>query len=156
MFSWRFQVSALLCASIGFVACDDKVPEPTSVERRTLNSATGPAKDVTGGITELKIEDEAVGTGAEVKSGDKVRVHYTGTLVDGTQFDSSREREPFSFAVGARQVIVGWDEGVVGMKVGGKRKLSIPGDKAYGASGRPPTIPGNATLLFDIELIGID
>ena len=108
-------------------------------------------------VTEMKVEDLTVGTGAEVKTGDKVKVHYTGTLTNGTKFDSSRDRnEPFDFAVGGGQVIKGWDEGVVGMKVGGKRKLTIPYTKAYGEAGSPPKIPPRATLLFDIELVAIN
>ncbi|MEK7572157.1 MAG: FKBP-type peptidyl-prolyl cis-trans isomerase [Patescibacteria group bacterium] len=105
--------------------------------------------------TELKIEDSEVGTGAEVKSGDTVVIHYTGTLPDGTKFDSSLDRnEPFETQIGVGQVIKGWDEGVVGMKVGGKRKLTIPPDMGYGTQAVGP-IPANSTLLFDVELLEI-
>lgn len=105
---------------------------------------------------ELVIEDELVGEGDEAQSGDIVSVHYTGTLEDGMVFDSSVERgEPFEFNLGAGEVIAGWDQGVAGMKVGGKRTLTIPPDLAYGAGGIPGAIPPNATLVFEVELLEI-
>lgn len=98
--------------------------------------------------------DIVVGTGAEATAGKKVAVHYTGRLTDGTKFDSSLDRgTPFTFALGAGQVIKGWDIGIAGMKVGGKRKLVIPSDMAYGSRGFPPVIPPGATLVFDVELV---
>ena len=104
----------------------------------------------------LKYIDELEGTGATAKAGDQVSVHYTGKLKDGTKFDSSVDRnKPFDFPLGAGRVIKGWDEGVAGMKVGGKRKLIIPSDLAYGPNGRPPVIPPNAELHFDVELLKI-
>jgi FKBP-type peptidyl-prolyl cis-trans isomerase len=105
----------------------------------------------------LTMEDMKVGEGAEVKAGDTVSVHYTGTLTNGTKFDSSLDRgEPFEFTVGAQQVIQGWDQGLLGMKVGGKRKLTIPPELAYGATPPPGSIiPPNATLVFEIELLEI-
>jgi FKBP-type peptidyl-prolyl cis-trans isomerase FkpA len=105
----------------------------------------------------LQYQDVLVGSGAEAKSGDKVSVHYTGWLSDGTKFDSSVDRnQPFQFTLGAGNVIKGWDEGVAGMKVGGKRRLTIPPDLGYGAEGYPPVIPPDATLIFDVELLGIN
>ncbi|MGH2710668.1 MAG: FKBP-type peptidyl-prolyl cis-trans isomerase [Actinomycetota bacterium] len=100
--------------------------------------------------------DTNCGDGAEAVSGKSVSVHYVGTLEDGTQFDSSRDRgTPFEFQLGGGQVIAGWDEGIEGMKVGGVRELTIPPDLGYGASGSPPVIPPNATLLFEVELLGV-
>ena len=108
-------------------------------------------------VTELQIEEITVGTGDEAATGKKVTVHYTGTLTDGTKFDSSKDRDvPFSFNLGAGEVIQGWDQGVVGMKVGGVRKLTIPPDLAYGAAGAGGVIPPNATLVFEVELLEVE
>jgi FKBP-type peptidyl-prolyl cis-trans isomerase len=105
---------------------------------------------------EFKAEDVAVGSGTEAHEGSTVKVHYTGTLKNGTKFDSSRDRnEPFEFTLGKGMVIAGWDKGVVGMKVGGKRKLTIPSELGYGDKGSPPKIPPKATLLFDVELVEV-
>mgnify|MGYP001801267397 FL=1 len=104
----------------------------------------------------MQIEDIEVGSGDEAVAGKPVSVHYTGTLTDGTKFDSSLDRgQPFQFQLGGGQVIKGWDEGVAGMKVGGKRKLTIPPEKAYGERGFPPVIPPSSTLVFTIELLGV-
>ncbi len=105
----------------------------------------------------LQIEDLKIGVGSEVKKFDIVTVNYTGTLEDGTKFDSSLNpgRTPFRFTVGAGQVIKGWDEGLMGMKVGGKRKLTIPPELGYGSRDNGP-IPANSTLIFDIDLLGIE
>jgi hypothetical protein len=104
----------------------------------------------------LKIEDQVVGEGASAQSGNVVSVHYTGTLPDGSKFDSSLDRgKPFEFTLGQGRVIKGWEQGVLGMKVGGKRKLEIPPDLGYGARGFPPVIPANSTLHFEIELLGV-
>ena len=104
----------------------------------------------------LSIEDLKVGTGAEAQAGKQVTVHYVGTLTDGSKFDSSRDRgEGFRFALGAGQVIAGWDQGVAGMKVGGLRKLTIPPELGYGARGYPPVIPPDSTLVFEVELLKV-
>ena len=114
-------------------------------------------------ITQLMKTDDAVGSGNEAAAGRRVTVHYTGWLYDqskadhkGRKFDSSRDRrDPFTFRLGAGEVIRGWDEGVAGMKVGGRRTLTIPPDYGYGAQGSPPVIPANATLVFDVELLDV-
>ena len=104
---------------------------------------------------DLLKEDLVVGSGAEAVAGKTVEVHYTGWLHNGKQFDSSKGRGPFAFALGGGQVIKGWDLGVAGMKVGGKRKLTLPSELGYGAAGAPPDIPGNATLVFEVELLAV-
>jgi len=105
----------------------------------------------------LTIEDLHTGDGAEAQAGQEVTVHYTGWLTDGTKFDSSKDRGiPFSFPLGAGHVIQGWDKGVVGMKIGGKRKLTIPPQMGYGARGAGGVIPPNAVLVFEVELLDVE
>ncbi len=107
-------------------------------------------------VDQLIIEDIATGSGAKVKAGDTVVMHYTGTLLDGTKFDSSVDRStPFETQIGVGQVIQGWDQGVPGMQVGGKRKLTIPSALGYGPNGIPGAIPGAAALVFEVELLEI-
>jgi len=107
-------------------------------------------------MSALIIEDLTVGDGAEAVAGEEVTVHYTGWLTNGSKFDSSKDRfQPFSFPLGAGHVIKGWDQGVVGMKVGGKRKLTIPPELGYGARGAGGVIPPNATLVFEVELLQV-
>src|ERR1700720_4134843 len=123
------------------------------------SAASGPTK-VTGEpiktASGLEYWDIKVGTGAVAQTGQHVKVDYTGWLTDGKKFDSSvGSGKPFDFMLGASQVIKGWDEGVVGMKVGGKRQLRIPPNLAYGAAGHPPQIPENATLIFDVQLVAV-
>jgi FKBP-type peptidyl-prolyl cis-trans isomerase len=104
----------------------------------------------------LETTDLVVGNGTEATSGKKVSVHYVGTLTNGSKFDSSRDRdEPFEFTLGRGQVIKGWDVGVLGMRVGGKRKLVIPSDMGYGKRGFPPVIPPDSTLVFEVELLDV-
>jgi FKBP-type peptidyl-prolyl cis-trans isomerase len=133
-------------------ACSKTPDEPSS----DFKPAQG--KPMPAAPTKLEKEDIVVGTGREAKSGDTVHVQYTGTLMNGEKFDSSYDHggTPFKVALGKGEVIKGWDEGLVGVKVGGKRKLLIPPDLGYGAEGSPPKIPPNAGLIFDVELVSID
>jgi FKBP-type peptidyl-prolyl cis-trans isomerase len=147
-------------ALIGVAGCTKKDDSATTTESTstadTSTAATqSAAAPAAGG--ELKIEDVKVGTGKEAVAGKRVTVHYTGTLTDGKKFDSSVDRkQPFSFNLGKSEVIQGWDQGVAGMKEGGKRKLTIPPNLGYGERGAGSVIPPNATLLFDVELLKVE
>lgn len=136
--------ASLILWATGPAGADDK-DKKDSKEEKVVTKPSG-----------LKYVDQKEGTGTEAKSGKKVTVHYTGWLKDGTKFDSSKDRgDPFVFPLGAGRVIKGWDEGVAGMKVGGKRKLIIPPDLGYGARGAGGVIPPNATLTFEVELLKV-
>ncbi len=156
----RTLTASLACAALALAAAGcspaaTSTPSTPAAEPAQTAPAAEPAKGpTTEPVTELKIEDLTVGTGAEAKSGNAVTVNYTGWLADGTQFDSSVGGQPFDFTVGAGRVIAGWDQGVAGMKVGGKRRLIIPPDLGYGEGGMGP-IPGGATLIFDVELLTV-
>jgi FKBP-type peptidyl-prolyl cis-trans isomerase len=132
------------------VATQTQTQALTQTQNQTISTSTPTTMD------NLKITDITVGTGTIAQNGDKVTVNYTGTFDDGTVFDSSLKpgRTPFDFVLGAGGVIKGWDLGVLGMRVGGKRELVVPPDLGYGASGYGP-IPGNATLHFTVELLGV-
>jgi len=143
------------------ISTNNTKPEANNKPTMSDTTATTPKEEVKSlpAVTTasgLIIEDTAVGTGTEVKSGDIVKIHYTGKLTDGTVFDSSVPRnQPFETPIGKGLVIQGWDEGVVGMKVGGKRKLTIPPDLGYGARGAGAAIPPNSTLIFELELLDV-
>ncbi len=130
------------------------MPESTAVENaRKLGTPTQePVVKTASGLEYIVVTE---GQGDPAKAGDTVNVHYTGWLVNGTKFDSSKDRgQPFSFPLGARRVIQGWDEGVAGMKPGETRKLIIPANLGYGAQGAGRVIPSNATLIFEVEYLG--
>ena len=136
------------------LACQKPAEAPSAVGAPSATSTT--KDDLPPMLPGIEKEDVVLGTGPAAKSGDRVSVHYTGRLLDGTVFDSSVERgQPFDFVIGQRQVIEGWDDGLVGMKKGGKRKLQIPPHLAYGHGGAPPKIGPDATLLFEIDLLEI-
>jgi FKBP-type peptidyl-prolyl cis-trans isomerase len=138
-------VLVLVCL-LALAACG---PSPEERARKAV--------EMSASVTSLEIKDTKVGTGTEARPGRRVTVHYTGTLMDGTKFDSSRDRnEPFEFMLGAGEVIPGWDKGVQGMRVGGQRHLTIPANMAYGARGAAGgAIPPNAALQFDVELLDV-
>lgn len=148
--------SLLLCAVLALAGCggDSSSGDPSKVtyaESLSVNLSAMNKSD-----SGLYTQDLVVGTGKEAVSGSYVLVHYSGWLPDGSMFDSSRPRnQPFDFVVGRGQVIKGWDEGLVGMRVGGKRKLVIPSDLGYGSRGSPPVIPSDAVLVFDVELMNV-
>jgi FKBP-type peptidyl-prolyl cis-trans isomerase len=157
-------LSSMLCLG-SLVGCKrEPLPTPQG-NAAAVGSAPAGGSTIAApaAASELKRDDVLVGSGEPISDGQVAIVHYTGWLYDpavseqkGAKFDSSREREePFRFTVGAGQVIKGWDEGVLGMQVGGQRRLTIPPDLGYGAAGSGE-VPGNATLIFDVELLGIE
>ena len=130
--------------------------KPSTMARPNTNAPTKVTGDGVKTASGLQYWDIKAGTGDVAKDGSHVKVHYTGWLTSGKKFDSSVDaHQPFDFTIGASEVIKGWDEGVAGMKVGGKRQLRIPPDLAYGAAGHPPQIPQNATLIFDVQLLAV-
>ena len=155
-------------AMVVFASACTKKTEETKTETTTTTTQSAPTGATTNAQTsaspaagaaqtapKVEMQDSVVGKGAEAVINKAVTVHYTGTLKDGTKFDSSVDRkEPFTFTLGAGQVIKGWEQGIVGMKVGGKRKLTIPPDLAYGANA-VGAIPANSTLIFDVELLEV-
>ena len=146
--------AVIAAASILPVLAQTAAHKPT----HATHPATGPIKVTGDGVktaSGLQYWDITVGTGAEAKPSGHVKVHYTGWLTTGKKFDSSVGGSPFDFILGQGEVIKGWDEGVVGMKVGGKRQLRIPPELAYGEDGHPPQIPQNATLIFDVRLVEV-
>jgi FKBP-type peptidyl-prolyl cis-trans isomerase len=150
----RFLALVLLAGPLacGGAADRDKNAESAGFSAALEVDTTALTKTPSG----LRYQDVKQGDGTEATADRTVSVHYTGWLPNGEKFDSSRDRnEPFSFTLGAGQVIAGWDEGVAGMKVGGRRKLVIPADLGYGTAGAPPAIPPGATLVFDVELLDV-
>jgi FKBP-type peptidyl-prolyl cis-trans isomerase len=142
---WIVPAFALAALCLAQVAYSDDKDKDKDKEKKEVTTESG-----------LKYTDLKEGEGAAAKKGDTVEVHYTGWLTNGKKFDSSVDRkEPFTFKLGAGKVIKGWDEGVAGMKVGGKRKLTIPPELAYGKRGAGDVIPPDATLIFEVELLKI-
>jgi FKBP-type peptidyl-prolyl cis-trans isomerase len=152
----QFTLTIILFAALGVVSgCGNTNKSNTSSAPSTSSPMRVNGQPTTT-ASGLQYWDIVVGTGATAAAGNTVKVHYTGFLTTGAKFDSSRDRgEPFSFPLGARQVIKGWDEGVAGMKVGGQRQLRIPPELGYGATGAGGVIPPNATLIFDVELLEV-
>jgi peptidylprolyl isomerase len=153
--------TVLLAAGLFLVGCAGNKPvaqlAPTPAAQAAVTPAPTAVPAAEAPLGTLKITDQALGTGSEAVSGKRVTVNYEGRLITGRKFDSSYDRgQPFSFVLGAGQVIAGWEQGILGMKVGGKRQLVIPPHLGYGATGAGGVIPPNATLVFDVELLGVD
>jgi FKBP-type peptidyl-prolyl cis-trans isomerase len=149
---------ALLAAAVLLGACRSSASGQVAGRPEALKYAPALGVDLatmTKQPSGLYLKDVMVGIGPEATKGSTVEVHYTGWLADGRKFDSSRDKSPFSFTIGRGQVISGWDEGVAGMNVGGKRLLVVPPDMGYGAAGAGGVIPGGATLVFEVELLEV-
>ncbi|NWJ95582.1 MAG: FKBP-type peptidyl-prolyl cis-trans isomerase [Chloroflexi bacterium] len=165
-FSKGLIITLLLVVTLVLVACGDATPvntpfptslltpsPPTTAVENAPPTVIGTATKTASGLQYIDVK---VGDGAEAKAGQNVEVHYTGYLTNGKKFDSSVDRgQPFPFKLGAGQVIKGWDEGVAGMKIGGKRRLIIPSELGYGPTGSGTMIPPNAQLIFDVELLKV-
>jgi peptidylprolyl isomerase len=141
-------------------AAQQQTPPPAAQQQPSIEQSYTKHGDTTISPTGLKFIDMKIGTGASPQRGQTITVNYTGKLTNGQTFDSNVDPkfghpQPFTTAIGVGQVIPGWDEGMLTMKIGGKRRLIVPGPLGYGAQGMPPKIPGNATLIFDVELLGI-
>lgn len=151
----RLILGAIIIVILGLIAYAVYVRIQKNQDEVPPTTKTNPAPETTATF-QLFVEDIVVGNGPEVMEGDRISVHYVGKLDDGTIFDSSRERgKPFEFVLGTGEVIPGWDKGLVGMRVGGIRRLVIPPEMAYGSTGFGDVIPPNATLTFEIELLDI-
>jgi peptidylprolyl isomerase len=153
-----FIILTLVKLSLGQPATTAQKPaakKPVPVHRPVTAGPTKVTGEGTKTASGLRYWDIRAGTGAAAQTEQHVKVHYTGWLTSGKKFDSSVGGRPFELILGAGQVIKGWDEGIVGMKVGGKRQLRIPPDLAYGGAGYPPVIPPNATLIFDVQLVSV-
>lgn len=146
----------LICASLLALCTVSVLASPPKKGHGKAKATKSTAGKVITTPSGLKYQDLKVGTGAVAKAGHRVSVHYTGTLTNGKKFDSSLDRgQPFEFSLGGHEVIAGWDEGVAGMKVGGKRKLTIPPALAYKDEAKGDVIPANSTLIFVVQLIGV-
>jgi FKBP-type peptidyl-prolyl cis-trans isomerase len=153
----RLLAAAVILALAAAPAIAQTAPKkPSPAAHPNTNAPTKVNGDGVKTDSGLQYWEIRVGTGEAAKEGSRVRVHYSGWLTTGKKFDSSVDRgTPFDFTIGNGEVIKGWEEGVAGMKVGGKRQLRIPPELGYGADGSPPTIPPNATLIFDIQLLAV-
>jgi FKBP-type peptidyl-prolyl cis-trans isomerase FkpA len=143
--------------AVGLISCGGSADRGSTSAKGGFSASLGvDTAAMTKTPSGLRYQEVTAGQGKAATPGQTVSVHYTGWLPNGEKFDSSRDRnEPFGFTLGAGEVIAGWDEGVAGMKVGGRRKLVIPADLAYGTAGAPPDIPPGATLVFDVELLDV-
>lgn len=149
-------VALLGCQQNSSTSSSSNTSTASSTEASKPAASAVPSTGTRTTASGLQIQDLQIGTGAEAVTGKRVWMHYTGTLTDGTKFDSSRDSgRPYELLLGNREVIAGWDEGIVGMRVGGKRRLTVPPQLAYGAQGYPPVIPSNATLIFELELMDV-
>ena len=152
----RIAVIATLIFAVAILPAQTAKTKSSAPARPNTNAPTKVTGDGVKTASGLQYWDIKTGTGAEAKQGDRVKVHYTGWLTTGKKFDSSVDAgTPFGFTIGKGEVIKGWEEGVAGMKVGGKRQLRIPPELAYGQRGYPGVIPANATLIFDIQLLAV-